>query len=115
MDFIGKTVQYSNYNKDDVSSQGIIKVHVPWIGCNHQCYAEEKIASAVEQEIIEGDQTKWKLDFFQGRGIKKDPCHDKGRKAVCSFFIELHHRLTRISSCFISMPRSFASSTISKA
>ena len=96
MDLIRETVEYSNYNKDEIGSQGIIKVHVPWIGSNHQCYAEEKIGSTVEQKVIEGDHIKRKLDFFQGRNIKKDPCRDKGRKSVCNF-LRKHHHLSALS------------------
>jgi len=103
MDFIRKTVEHSNYSKEEIGSQGIVKVRVPWIGSNHQCYAEEKIGGAVEQEIIEGDDIKRKLDFFQGRNIKKDPCRDKGRKSVCNFLIKLHH----LSALSVNYDRSY--------
>lgn len=96
MDLIRKTVKYSNYNKNEIGSKAIIKIHVPWIGCNHQGYAEEKIGSTVEQKIIEIDQIKRKMDFFKGRNIKKDPCHDKGRKSVCNLFRKPHHLITKI-------------------
>lgn len=97
MDLVRETVKYSNYKKDEIGSKGIIKVHVPWIGCNHQGYAEEKIGSTVEQKIIEIDKIKRELDFFKGGKIKKDPCREKGRKSICNFFGKPHHLITKIS------------------